>query len=120
MPAVLFYFCLSFFRRGWPAHSRLAVVVLTDAGIVIHHGENPLAALLHPVVRADAAEHRREPQLCPGLVARLPVCRPNRKQKRRELIRCGCTIFEVFGFLVDDVCIYMVKGVCIYLLGLVM
>lgn len=46
----------------------LYLYVLTDARIVIHHGENSIAALLRSVVRANTAEHRGESQLRPGLV----------------------------------------------------
>lgn len=44
---------------------------LTDAGVVIDHAENAVAAALHVVVGADAAEHGRQAQLGPCTVARV-------------------------------------------------
>lgn len=47
--------------------------VLTDTRVVIDHAENAIAAPLHVVVGANAAEHWRQPQIRPCFVAQIPV-----------------------------------------------
>lgn len=46
---------------------------LTYARVVVHHAEDPVAPSLHVVVRTDAAEHGRQPELGPRFVAQLPA-----------------------------------------------
>lgn len=46
---------------------------LTNAGIVIDHRKDPVAAALHVIGRTDAAKHWRQSQIRPCLVAQVPV-----------------------------------------------
>lgn len=46
---------------------------LTHTRIVINNIKDTITALFHMVVRADASEHGRQPQVGPGIVAGVPV-----------------------------------------------
>ena len=63
--------------RGWrdsvSACSLSAVLVLTHTAVVVERAEDPIAAPLHVIGGADAAEDGRFPHLFPGLEAALPA-----------------------------------------------
>jgi len=46
---------------------------LTHTRIVINNIKDTITALFHMVVRADASEHGRQPQIGPGIVAGVPA-----------------------------------------------
>lgn len=40
---------------------------------MVDHAEYPIASPFHVIIRADAPEHGRQPQITPGLMAQIPV-----------------------------------------------
>lgn len=53
--------------------------ILTNARIVIHHREDPVAASFYMVVWTDATEHRGQPQLGPRIVTGSAETQKNRR-----------------------------------------
>lgn len=48
---------------------------------MVDYGEDLVASPFHVIVRTDAPEHGRQPQISPSLVTQIPVIRCEREER---------------------------------------